>query len=1187
MFLKSIEIRGFKSFADKTELNFKKGVTAVVGPNGSGKSNISDAVRWVLGEQSVKNLRGGKMEDVIFSGTQFRKPVGLAQVMLTLDNSDGKIPMDYSDITISRRLYRSGESEYYINNTKCRLKDVQEMFMDTGIGKEGYSIIGQGKIEAVLSGKAEDRRGLLEEAAGIVKFKTRKEEAVRRLSNTRENLVRIDDIIGTYEDRLEPLKNESEKANSFLLLSEKLKKNEINLLINSNENMKEKIDDTSKKIENMENDIKDLSHKKGVSNSEVQDIEKELAEMENLYKNEQNIYFSEKTQYQNIISDNKLLKEKIENLTENSMRNNKALAETEQKFSKSKEEKDIISKEIDSLKIRLNDFAKGMDETEKSINFYETKIKNDEDNLKRCKDNQFDIVGTISDSKNFITLIKKDMENHEANIDQLKEECRNFLNSIKINDTTKAALESQITAINGKIKEYSDKIHTNKLEINKLSRVLLEDEKSVKNLSAEQNKIDANKTMITNLEAQYEGYNKSVKNLMVHIRNDKIKYAKDKCFVLGEILNVKKELETAVEIALGGAISNIITEDEKLAKSLINYLKVNNMGRATFLPINILKNRKLNLYSDISEMPGFIGIASELLDYDSKFKPAVDHILGRTVIAGDMNDALAIAKKGNYSFRIVTLKGDVVNAGGALSGGSVFHKSFNIIGRKREIEDLKQKLVTIEAEIKELSEKNNKNRSLIKELDDNNLNLTDEIHSQNIEITKVQGRINAIVSESKKLNDNYNVSKNEINLVNLKFEQSSNDLVSHEKELENLQKSQNEILIKIKDIEKDIEKEKEELQKYSQKSTNIKIEKAKLSETFYANKRDFDRIVYEIQDMTNKLNAIKKEIEDGKSNTIAFNEKIKENSLKLQEIDKHLKNMDENFKENEVRKIEITKKFETEKARLYDSENIIKNKEEQSHKFQLYLTKIETENEAIISKLNTEYNLTLAEALQYKSDISDVSAVKCEIDNFKRSISNLGNVNVGAIEEYKDVKSKYEFMQGQKEDLVKSQSEILNVIDDMTSTMKKVFNKNFEVIRNNFNETFKQLFNGGSADLTIAGDDVLSSDIEINVEPPGKKLQNINLMSGGEKGLSAIALLFAILKMKPSPFCILDEIEAALDDANVVRYAQFLKEFSRGIQFIVITHRKGTMQAGDVLYGVTMEEKGVSKIVSVDLEGEI
>lgn len=1183
MFLKAIEIRGFKSFADKIQLDFQKGVTAVVGPNGSGKSNISDAIRWVLGEQSIKTLRGGKMEDVIFSGTQYRKSVGLAQVVLTLDNSDNGIPIDYEEVTISRRLYRSGDSEYYINSTKCRLKDIQELFMDTGIGKEGYSIIGQGKIEAVLSGKSEERRGLLEEAAGIVKFKTRKEEAEKKLESTEENLIRINDILSTYEERLDPLEKESEKAQKFVSLSNELTKKEINMMINSLDKLKLNIEHVLIKIKNLDSEVSKLNDSHYKVKDQIKIYNKNLYDIENLYKSQREEYYEKKSQYQSIISDSTLIGEKIENLNVLKLKYTKELEELEEKINIYQIQNGKYEEEYLILKNKLNEYNKEIVCIENKISDKSGNTDQSEKLLKKYKNEEFDILGNISDLKNSIILTNKDIDSCDVNINQMKKACESYVNSIKINKNTKNSLESELIKINDKIQVYEERINESKKKIISANKRLTDYKKQLNSLNAYLNKSEATKNMLSSLENQYEGYNKSVKNLMMHMKNGHINKENKKCFVLGEVIKVEEKLETAIEIALGAGISNIIVEDEFLAKDLINYLKNNNLGRATFLPLDILQNKNLFISNDIRSVKGYMGIASELIDYNKELYKAVEHVLGRIIIADNMESALIISKKTNFKIKIVTLSGEIINPGGSLTGGSIYNKNFNIIGRKREINDLDDKITEIRKDISEISIKIDEYNGSIKSLDDMNLNLRDSIHFENIEITKIQGKITNIDMDSKRLDKNYNISMNEIKMLKKKKEETYRELLAKENEIKNLEINKNKIIDLQEKLEVELLILKDQVTVLKDELTSIKINKVKLDESSINKQNEINRLREETLNSKNKVQELKSNIEDLEKDYLNLTDKLETNNSELKSIEEFLSGMDRNFEKSEFQKIEISEKLKNYVDEEEQLAMLINKKEEEHHRVQLSLTRLEAENDGLIERLNDEFKLTYAQAVTYRTEIDDIESYKSEIKEIKSNISALGNVNVGAIEEYKAVKEKYNFMWNQKEDLVKSKDEIINVIAEMTDKMKSVFSENFEKIRKNFSETFCELFKGGNADLILSGEDVLSSNIEINVEPPGKKLQNINLMSGGEKGLSAIALLFAILKMKPTPFCILDEIEAALDDANVARYADFLRKFSERIQFIVITHRKGTMEASDVLYGVTMEEKGVSKVVSVDL----
>ena len=1183
MFLKSIEIRGFKSFADKTELELKDGVTAVVGPNGSGKSNISDAVRWVLGEQSVKSLRGGKMEDVIFAGTQYRKPVGLAQVSLTLDNNDKLLNIDYSDVTVSRRLYRSGESEYYINNTQCRLKDIQELFMDTGIGKEGYSIIGQGKIEAVLSGKPEERRGILEEAAGIVKFKARKEEAEKRLQNTEQNLVRIRDILGTYEERIEPLRVESEKAHEFVALSGELKTKEINMLIYSIDEMNIKISEVKKELENVENNIKASLIEKSEFQKKKDEAENELNKFEADYSDKRNAYYENKSEYQKVTSEIDLLNERVNNFNEAINKIENQIKASKVKLSEFKNKYKDYSKIFDEEKIKQQDICERLALSEKLKNEAENSFKDQESMVKKYKNDAIEIISTISENKNNAVILEKEIEDFKVKAENIKAANESHLNSIKINNNTKIMLQEKKSEIEEKVVQHREEIRSHKKEISALNKMIASDEEKLKHLNLDYNKNEANKNALINLEKQYEGYNRSVKNLMTHINKGLISEAKEKCFVLGDIISVEKKFEIAIEIALGGAISDVVTKDEIIAKKLIAYLKINNIGRATFLPLNILKSRKLQVNEEIKRQDGFIGIASELVSYEALFLPALDYTLGRTVIAENMDKALSIAKKSGYSFKIVTLGGEVINPGGSMTGGSVYNKSVSVISRKREINEYSTEIEKISMQIKSLSSKINSNKTSVKKLDDMCLDIVDLMHNDNIEITKIEERIKSIDMDTNKLNKNYEVSNEEIIITNKHIENKIKKLEENKLILMKLSNEEKANNSKIEQLENYIKNENQNISKLNEEITSLKVKKAQIDEIVLSRKKELDRYNEEIENTENEEKKLNYEYEESKQNQEKAERKIKINKGKLIEIEKEIKKLEDELKESEILSIKIKEDIKTNSGKIESLNSIIENKEIEKHKYEITLTRLDTENKNYYNKLNDDFKITYAEALSFKENLGNISSYRNRINYLNNQIREIGTVNVASIEEYKDVKEKYTFMLSQKEDLDNAKEELFKVIKEMTDKMRTVFKENFEKLRENFKETFRELFKGGSADLILSGEDELTCNIEINVQPPGKKLQNINLMSGGEKGLSAIALLFAILKMKPSPFCILDEIEAALDDANVFRYAEFLKKFSKSTQFIVITHRKGTMEASDILYGVTMEEKGVSKIVSVDL----
>ncbi|NFO87168.1 chromosome segregation protein SMC [Clostridium botulinum] len=1182
MFLKSLDIRGFKSFADKTELKFNNGVTAVVGPNGSGKSNISDAVRWVLGEQSVKTLRGGKMEDVIFAGTQYRKPVGLAQVSLTLDNSDKKLSTEYSEVTVSRRIFRSGESEYLINNKKCRLKDVINLFMDTGIGKEGYSLIGQGKIESILSGRPEERRALLEEAAGIVKFKSRKEEAEKKLANTDGNLVRIRDIISTYSERIEPLRIDKEKALKFNLISEDLRKNEVSLLVKYIKIKEDELKEFDNELRDKNTLIDEKKRELDLLREKLKSLEEKINLLEKETEEEKTYYYKLKELISEDSKDIELNKERIRNLKEKISKNDKEIEGLILKI-----------KEVEEAKINLSVYLKNYlkDQEEKNeviVNLEKIKLtllkeqEEMEKELSKLKEDEFELLRSNSETKNAITLINKEILLKEEKKAELEKSYEFIKHNVAINGVTYQNLLNKIMSDKKDISSLEEEISRDKSAMASLMIKLTAKQKELTDLNNLVTKLEANKNILENLEKQYEGYNRSVKYLMEAINKGLINNVKN-TKILGEIFKVDKEYEIAIEIALGSIISNIITENEENAKKLIKYLKEHRLGRATFLPLNIIKGKKLILDNSITKIEGYLGIASEIVSYESTYTNILDHVLGRTIIAKDMNSALQIAKSGNYRYKIVTLDGEVISPGGALTGGSIYAKHSSVLGRKREIEEIllkidttKKSCVIVEKEILEVRED-------VKKIDEEILNKRDEVHYKNIEITKKQGEAERLKNDTNKFRDNLEITKNEFQRVEKDIDKLNSDFENKKSEIKVIEDKNTFNKDRYLKLEESIKEKNNDIDKNTNKITDIKINKATLDETIQNEKNQFIRLEKELNELRVKEKALLIESNNSNENLINLENDIKskltatnENNVKIEALEKQLK-----YKELEKEKLkESSLKQDNLITNMFEMINL---KERDINKQEVIKAKKEMEKDNYYKKLNEELELTYVEALDIAEDIENEEEIKELTKKLKMKITSLGTVNLASIQEYEEVKEKFDFMSSQEKDLECAKEELNSVIQEMTVKIKDLFKENFKVLNKTFNETFRELFKGGSAELILCDGDELTANIDINVEPPGKKLQNINLLSGGEKVLSAIALLFSILKMKPTPFCILDEIEAALDDANVYRYAEFLTKFSKNTQFIVITHRKGTMEVSDIIYGVTMEEKGVSKVVSVDL----
>ena len=840
MFLKSLEVRGFKSFADKTEFNFKNGVTAIVGPNGSGKSNVSDAVRWVLGEQSIKTLRGGKMEDVIFAGTQYRKPVGLAQVSLTLDNSDKVLLTPYNEVTVTRRIFRSGESEYLINNNKCRLKDITNLFMDTGIGKEGYSLIGQGKIESILSGRPEERRALIEEAAGIVKYKSRKGEAEKKLSNTDENLVRIRDIISTYEERLEPLKIDREKALKFNDLSNELKEKEVSLIVNKIKLIEDELRIFNEELQKRKTDLnlkrEELKNKK----EQLKDIEENIEKLERKTTDKKLEYFTKKEDITRINSNVELFNERISNLDKVIEKNKFQEYGLNNKIKDIHKEKEILEKELSIKRVEQKEIEQEILNLEKENKELNLKISKFEEEFKSLKDSELELIKGNSSLKNRITEINAQIKNKL----ERRETIVNFLesnnNDININKASINALSLNIESKEREFKILKDEISLNKQTLFKLNSNLSKKENEYKKVSIIISKLEANKSMLEDFENQYEGYNKSLKNLMDRVNKNLTPHTKN-INVLGEIFDVPKGYEQAIEIALGASISNVITETEQVAKDLIRYLKDNKLGRLTFLPLNIINGKKINVDDKIKNIDGYLGIASEIIKFNDKYTKIIDYILGRTLVCSDMDSAFDIAKQTGYKYKIVTLEGEVLNSGGALTGGSIKGRNSNILSRRREIEEIQEKIIVEKRKVEDLTKEIEKINDERKAIDEYILNNTDKIHGIKVEIATDRNELSNLENTIKKLKNASISYKGEENTINLEISSLNEKLNEFELKLKKLASENSLNKERESKLEEILNKEKSYIKNINEKLIEFRINNASINELIQTKVNDISR----------------------------------------------------------------------------------------------------------------------------------------------------------------------------------------------------------------------------------------------------------------------------------------------------------------------------------------------------------
>ena len=1181
MYLKRLEMQGFKSFADKTVLEFMPGITMAIGPNGSGKSNISDCIRWILGEQSMKSLRGAKTQDIIFAGTQNRKSLGFAEASLIFDNTDGTLPIEYSEVTITRKIYRSGETGYYINKVPCRLKDIVELFMDTGIGRDGYSIIGQGKIDEILSNKSEDRRHIFEEAAGIVKYRTRKEETEKKLEQTKLNLLRINDILTEIEGNLEPLQQQSDKAKKYLNLKQELKNIEVGLFIYNIEKFKKSLEELTKDEDIMNSTLNQEEGKLEKIKILKEELKDSIDEITEQIESMQNIGFESQKEIEKLNSNINVAETKIENNKENVTRYENEIKELEDKIKELKEEIERKESKKDNLKENKEKFEKELKEKEEELKKLTDKLSSKELEIEKIKKEVEENTDKKYDLQSEISMQTANLENLEKRKAQIKQEISNNILEL---DRTKMVKEDiskgfyEIEANRNKVLKSIEEVNKKREQTN---NKLKEYDIRIADATNEMRMKQSRCSFLEETEREKEGYTKSVKDLLLACEKDE-KLEKGVHGVLANIISVPKEYAVAIEMCLGASLQNIVTETEQDAKKLVEYLRKNNLGRASFLPVSSVKGKKIENIK--GSQTGVVGIASDLVIYGRKYEQIILNLLGRTVVVDNMQNAINLAKENNYAFRIATLEGDLINASGAITGGSIAKKTVNILGRSKEIESLKKEIKNIKAKIEKLE----KEKQEYKESEEGIFEETEllERQLQEIEITYATEKQRVVSIDE-------NIEKIQKRIDSLKQEEANS-----EKNKKEIQEGKNQNEDKIKEITEQNEKNQKEIDEFSASNkdsqkyiddlnfdiTNLKISVSSFYESEVSIQEMTDMINKEIEVNTKNRENKKEQIE---KSIVENEELVKDIENTKQEIEKIKQKVEnsggtvEKLKQERAGKSEKLTKKEEEQTQQF---NIIEDLKAQIVKMEVKKNKTEEDITQIINKMWEEYELTPNNVENYTKP-ENVALTQRKVNNLRTDIKELGSVNVDSIEEYKNLKQRYDFMCEQRIDLEDSMSKLRKVIQDMLETMRKQFKEKFEIINKNFGEVFKELFGGGMAEIILTDENnILECGIDITVQPPGKKLQNMTLLSGGERAFTAIALLFAILKINPSPFCVLDEIEAALDDVNVYRYAEYLKKFAKETQFLVITHRKGTMEVADTVYGVTMEEKGISKLLSMKLK---
>ena len=1179
MYLKSIEVQGFKSFANKIVFQFHNGITGIVGPNGSGKSNVADAVRWVLGEQRVKQLRGASMQDVIFSGTELRKPLSYAYVAITLDNSDHQLAIDFEEVTVARRIYRSGESEYLINGSICRLKDVNELFYDTGIGKEGYSIIGQGQIDKILSGKPEERRELFDEAAGIVKFKRRKAAAQQKLENEQQNLVRVSDILSELEKQVGPLEKQSETAKIYLKKKEELKTLDVNVFLMENSRINSQLQELDGKYTIAKAELSETTGKYESVKQEYEKVQTRIEELDASIESARDTLNDTGLLRGKLEGEINVLKEQINSArgSEAHLNNRKSsleseIASHEQEKQSILEQKQDIDRQVQQITEEAGKVRNALEEVQTQIEELNSKIENGKNVIIgelnqraviKSKAGRFDtMMEQINIRKSTLTSrlisVKSDEAAREEQIKQLEDAFSDVTEQLRVMNEKEAASNLELSGIREKLTDMDSHLREKQTAYH-----------------MEQSKLEA----LSNLTERYEGYGGSVKKVMEQKEKEPGIIG-----VVADIIKAEKRYETAIETALGGNIQNIVTDQEETAKKMIQYLKQNRLGRATFLPLTSITNPQEFKNPEALKEKGVIGMADELVEIEDRYKNVAKAMLGRIVVVDHVDNAVKIARKFDYGIRMVTLEGELLVPGGAISGGA-FKNNSNLLGRRREISELEKHVKKLLEEIQqinsEIAETKDKRNHLRMELEE----LKTQIQRKSIEQNTARLNISQARERMEEQQEGVESLRKEEKDLEVQIREIQEGKASIQKELtdsEMLEKTTQENILRF---QKEVE-EKRSLEAETVAQVNdwdVKVEKMLQSQSFH--QANVDRINGETERFQSELKEILEALEEnGKA--------VVEKEQQISQIEQTILASHDAQTESEKKLKEDVKRKEELAA---SQKNFFKTREELSDRMtaldkEVYRLNAQREKfeETITSQINymwNEYEITLSDAAAMKDDaLTDLSAMKRDVAGLKDQIRRLGDVNVNAIEDYKNLMERYTFLKTQHEDLVEAEKTLEGIIHELDAAMRKQFTEKFAEITREFDKVFKELFGGGKGTLELMEDeDILEAGVRIIAQPPGKKLQNMMQLSGGEKALTAIALLFAIQNLKPSPFCLLDEIEAALDDSNVGRFAKYLHKLTKNTQFIVITHRRGTMEQVDRLYGITMQEKGVSTLVSVNL----
>ena len=1179
MYLKSIEVQGFKSFANKITFEFHNGITGIVGPNGSGKSNVADAVRWVLGEQSAKQLRGGNMQDVIFSGTENRKPLGFASVAITLDNSDHKLDIDFEEVTVTRRLYRSGESEYLLNGCGCRLKDINELFYDTGIGKEGYSIIGQGQIDRILSGKPEERRELFDEAAGIVKFKRRKNTALKKLEAEQQNLIRVNDILSELKRQIGPLEKQSETARAYLKKREELKGLEAGLFCRQMEQQSRQLASLEENIDNVRKELEEHSRSFEQTKDKYEKLEEQIEQLEEQTQQKREESSRQAVRRQELEGQVNVLREQInaqrlsgEHYRERIDSLKAEIRKRRESESSYRQEKKTLEEERDKAEQRWEEDKKQMEKIQQGLTACISDIEEGKSRLIEILNERASIKGKMQRYDAMMEQIQIRRSGLNQRILRMKTDGQHLQESF-------ASYRKKYDAVTRSIEEMRKEQSRIEGELTNLQQTIAAQSRQMEAGQEAYHRESSRLESLKNLAERYDGFGSSIRKVMEQKKNNPgIKG------VVADLIQTKAKYETAVETALGGSIQNIVTDNENTAKAMIDFLKKGRYGRATFLPLTTVKGNNTYPRPEVLKEKGVIGIASQLVTSEKIYESLLAQLLGKTVVVDHIDHAIAIGRKYRQSVRMVTLEGELFNPGGSMTGGA-FKNSSNLLGRRRELEELERNVTLLKKEMDDMQRSLDENRSRRNVLRDTAAEISERMREQSLE---------------------QNTAKMNLEQTKEKMEQKDKDASLIRKELQEIEQQVGEIQensrqidssleaykAQERELESRIEKLQQEQEKYAaaEEAQLHRMEEARLQDMSLKQKEEFTdenlkRIGREIREQEQEILQLTAEKDKGSERTTEKEEQIRQLENRIAGAAANFERLEQEIREYTAKKEEMNgqyRSFFVKRDELSQQMNLL---DKESFRLNHQKEKLEEERERKIQYMWEEYEITPGSAGAYRiGDEMEPALLKKSVAACKEEIRKLGPVNVNAIEDYKELKERHDFLDNQHADLVESEKTLLGIIEELDQGMRRQFTEKFAEIQREFDKAFKELFGGGKGTLELMEEeDVLEAGIRIISQPPGKKLQNMIQLSGGEKALTAIALLFAIQNLKPSPFCLLDEIEAALDDSNVTRFARYLHKLTKNTQFIIITHRRGTMTAADRLYGITMQEKGVSTLVSVNL----